>query len=157
MKLKHAILTLAATGAALAFSSCVDPYYGAAGATTYQPGYVINTLPSGYNTVDIGGTTYYRHNNTYYRPRGNRYVVVEAPNRGGRGHDHHYGPDGDRDHDGIDNWHDRRDNRHRGNNYVQTLPRGYRVINRGGTRYYVANDTYYVPRDNGYVIVANPF
>lgn len=151
MKPNSLFTSLAAAGAALALSSCVDPYYGSASVTTttYEPGYVIDTLPSGYTTIDIGGTTYYSYNDTYYRPRGNRYVVVEHPQRAHR----HSGPHGDRDHDGIDNWQDRR----RDNAYVQRLPERYRIVTHRGTRYYVAGDTYYRPRGEGYMVVTSPF
>ncbi|MBB5352153.1 hypothetical protein HNR46_002396 [Haloferula luteola] len=162
MKLQNLVISAAALTAALSLSSCVDPYYaGPASVTTYQPGYVVNTLPSGYSTVSVSGTTYYRHNDVYYRPRGNRYVVVERP--GGQ----YIGPHGDRDRDGRPNWRDQRDNRYdrRDGRYdrdshahfVQTLPSGYRVVTHRGTRYYVAGNTYYQPQNNGYVIVANPF
>ena len=47
--------------------------------TTYSPGYVVRTLPSGYQTRVVGGTTYYTYHGTYFRPHTGGYVVVEAP------------------------------------------------------------------------------
>lgn len=46
---------------------------------TYSPGYVVHTLPSGYETRVVGGTTYYVSGRTYYRSQAGGYVVVEAP------------------------------------------------------------------------------
>ncbi len=73
--------------ATLAFlSSCYhkttevhQPEPGVAAVTTYNPGYVIQTLPSGVQTRVVRGTTYYTHQNTYYRPHTRGYVVVESP------------------------------------------------------------------------------
>ena len=158
MNARNLILSLAAAGGALALSSCVDPYYTGvtASTTTYQPGYRVTSLPRGYTTVTVSGTNYYRHNDTYYRPRGGGYVVVDRP-QGIRG------PNGDRDRDGIRNRYDRRDDRRGynrggyGSNYVEVLPRGYRTVTHRGTRYYQVGDRYYQPRNGGYVIVGSPF
>lgn len=51
----------------------------AATVTTYSPGYVVRTLPSGYETRVVSGTTYYTYHGTYFRPHGGGYVVVTAP------------------------------------------------------------------------------
>ncbi len=120
-----------AAGALL--SSCVDPYYSQSQGqpqrvTTYSAGYEVRTLPSGYRTEVIGGTRYYNHNGTYYRSRSGRYVVVEAPRRYDRPPVHR-------------------------EVIVQRLPRGYRTVNRGGVRYYQANNVYYQQRGSGYVVV----
>ncbi|MES2923257.1 MAG: DUF6515 family protein [Verrucomicrobiota bacterium] len=125
---------------ALAFgsllSSCVDPYaHGSVPhqtVTTYHPGYEVRTLPPGYRTEYIGGSNYYVHNGTYFRPRSGKYVVVEAPRT--------------------------RYNRPSGHNeaIVTELPRGYRVVEYDGTRYYRVNDTYYQQRGSGYVRVGRP-
>lgn len=48
-------------------------------AVTYSPGYVVQTLPSGYTTTSVGGTTYYTANGTYFRPHQGGYVVVKSP------------------------------------------------------------------------------
>ncbi|MEO5715835.1 MAG: DUF6515 family protein [Luteolibacter sp.] len=132
---------LGGLGLALAtmLPSCVDPNYSrnqvppprdpgySAG---YSVGYEVGSLPTGYRTEVIGGTQYYNYNGTYYRPHSGRYVVVEAP----RGYD--------------------RRPRHQDDVVVvRELPRGYRVVNHRGVRYYQVQDTYYEKRDSGYVQV----
>lgn len=47
--------------------------------TTYQPGYRLNSLPSGYRSENLGGSTYYYHNGAYYQQNSGGYVVTEAP------------------------------------------------------------------------------
>lgn len=47
--------------------------------TTYQPGYRLSRLPSGYRSENLGGSTYYYHNGAYYQRNGGGYVVTEAP------------------------------------------------------------------------------
>jgi hypothetical protein len=47
--------------------------------TTYTPGYTVQTLPTGYETRVVGGTTYYTYGGSYFRPASRGYVVVEAP------------------------------------------------------------------------------
>lgn len=47
--------------------------------TTYQPGYRLNTLPSGYRSENLGGSTYYYHNGAYYQRDANGYIVTDAP------------------------------------------------------------------------------
>lgn len=142
---KHLLTVSLALASAVAFTSCVDPYYSTPGhtsvTTTYRTGYEVRELPSGYRTQTIDGTRYYVHDNTYFRPRRDRYVVVEAPRNARRGQyeRHEYGPGGRRD------------------VYVDRLPSGYRVINRDGRRYYRAGDTYYESRGSRYVIVNRPY
>ena len=46
---------------------------------TYQPGYVVTTLPVGTKTVRVNRTVYYVDRETYYRPQGSGYVVVARP------------------------------------------------------------------------------
>jgi hypothetical protein len=48
--------------------------------TTYQPGYVVTTLPAGYQTVRVRDSEYYKVSGTYYRryEKGG-YVVVNNP------------------------------------------------------------------------------
>lgn len=118
-------------------TSCVDTYVDPHPTTvsTYHPGYVAHTLPPGYRTVVVDGSSYYVHGDTYYQPRGDRYVVVNTPRARAR---HHHHP-GSRD------------------VYVTTLPRGYRTVEYRGTRYYRAGDRYYQRRGTGYVIVNRPY
>ena len=47
--------------------------------TTYSPGYVVQTLPSGSQTRTIRGSTYYFYNGSYFQPTTSGYVVVESP------------------------------------------------------------------------------
>ncbi|HUF64330.1 MAG TPA: DUF6515 family protein, partial [Verrucomicrobiales bacterium] len=138
--------------------------------SSYRPGYVVNTLPPYYQTEIIGGVRYYHYDNVYYRPRGNRYIVV-APPRGGRGwadrsrygrpdrydrRDDRYDRRDDRG-DGRYDRDDRRDGYDRGRTTViRTLPSGARVMTHRGTRYYRAGDTYYLPSGDGYVLVERP-
>ena len=82
------LLLLAGFGLAIGtvLPSCVEPYRGRHHTvTTYQPGDEVSSLPKGYRTEVINGTSYYCHGDTYYRPRHGRYVVVQDP-RGGREH-----------------------------------------------------------------------
>lgn len=157
MKTSKIILSILTLGAAGLITSCVDPYYAGGGTTTtvthYQPGYMVDTLPGGYRTESIGGVSYYRHNDVYYRPQGRRYVVVERPGRGyGRGPDRH---------DGRDRY-DRGPNRNdrgpgRQTSIIRTLPSGARVVTHRGERYYESRGTYYRPSSGGYMIVGKPF
>lgn len=50
-------------------------------AATYMPGYRIDSLPSGYRSENLGGSTYYYHNGAYYQRHSGGYVVAEAPRR----------------------------------------------------------------------------
>ena len=130
-------LLLGCLGLALGtmLTSCVDPNYARNGPpqgnVNYSVGYETRSLPRGYRTEVIGGTSYYNYNGTYYRPRSGRYVVVEAPRR-------------------YDNRPAHRDV------IVTRLPRGYRVVEHRGTRYYQVRDVYYQQRGNGYVVVSRP-
>lgn len=129
-------LALVAAGVSGLLSSCVvtepavtEPPTTTRTVTTYQTGYMTPTLPTGYRSEQIDGTEYYTYNGNYYRPRGNGYVVVEAPRMrpvvGGEVR-------------------------------IATLPSGYHVLTRGGVRYYRVNDTYYRQQGDAYVIVRNP-
>jgi len=114
--------------------SCVDPYYSQHQTppprdTGYSAGYEVRSLPRGYRTEVVDGTQYYNYNGTYYRPHSGRYVVVEAP----RGYN--------------------RPQQRQEVVVLRELPRGYRVVNHRGTRYYQVHDTYYEQRDSGYVQV----
>ncbi len=52
---------------------------GATTVTTYQPGYRLSSLPRGYRSEKIGGSTYYYHNGAYYQRNAGGYVVTQAP------------------------------------------------------------------------------
>ena len=162
MKTKPTVLMLIAAGAGALLTSCVDTY--PAGPTTvveshYRPGYVINTLPSGYRAEVIGGTRYYYHNNVYYRPQGRSYVVVDSPHRHIPRHDGDWDRRSDRDGRPDRDWDRRRPGSGRDRNVtvIRELPNGYTVVNHRGQRYYRAGDRYYQPREGGYIIVGSPF
>ncbi|BCU79224.1 DUF6515 family protein [Luteolibacter sp. LG18] len=103
----------------------------------YRPGYVVETLPGGYQTEVVGGVQYYHHDNIYYRPQGRGYVVVESP----RMHGPMMPPPG---HMGF-------------GTTVTTLPNGARIVTHNRTRYWVHDNVYYQSRGDGYVIVRSPF
>lgn len=162
------ICSLAAIGLAGLLTSCMDPYYSGHGGpsstttvTHYRPGYVVNTLPGRYETEVVGGVRYYHYNNTYYRPQGNRYVVVEAP-RGSRGWKDRPNPyDNHRANwDPRESGYERKSERRPGyteTRVVRTLPKGYKTVTHRGTRYYQSGNVYYQSRGDGYVIVNRPY
>jgi hypothetical protein len=65
-------------------STWYRPYYYAGtvyyGVVDAPVGYVTEELPDGWTTVEINGVTYYCYQNTYYLPKGDKYVVVTNPN-----------------------------------------------------------------------------
>lgn len=151
------LLAISAVTLGLSLTSCVDPYaatYGSASVTTYDPGYTVRTLPSGYRTEIVSGTTYYYHNGSYFRPRDNRYIVVDAP-RSSRYYDeyrrHRGGSHRDRD---RDRYRDQRDSNVR---VITRLPDGSRQVTVRGNTYYQHRDDYYRRQGSGYVTVARPF
>ena len=160
MKAPIRICALATVGLAGLLTSCVDPYYGSYGGTTtttvthYRPGYEVDRLPSRYETEIVGGVRYYHYDNVYYRPRGARYVVVEAP-RGSRGYQYdNYRPGWDP----RETRYERdRDRGRTETTVIRTLPSGYQTVTYRGTRYYRSGNVYYQPRGNGYVIVDRPY
>lgn len=56
-----------------------DRHDGRTTVTTYRPGYRLSSLPSGYRSENLGGSTYYYHNGAYYQRNAGGYVVTEAP------------------------------------------------------------------------------
>lgn len=56
-----------------------SPREGRTTVTTYQPGYRLSSLPSGYRSENLGGSTYYYHNGAYYQRNSDGYVVTDAP------------------------------------------------------------------------------
>jgi hypothetical protein len=176
MKITTTILSLLAAGSGALLTSCVDPYYSGPSSTSvtvHRPGYVVQTLPPGYRSEVISGTSYYYHDNVYYRPQGRGYVVVDSPRGGGhRGNDwdHRDNRGRDRDWDNRDNrGRDRDDRNDRGRDrdsdrgprrdvtVIRQLPNGYKVVNHGGKRYYRAGNVYYESQGGGYTVVRSPF
>ena len=173
MKITRNPVRLSLAVAAITLSSCADPYYsdGPSQVTVYQqpPGSYVAVLPSGYETEVIGGVRYYTYGDTYFRPRGSGYVVVEVPSQ--TGYFVNSLPSGYRTEIiGGERYytHNGRYYRTRGNgyvvveaprqpgSYVKTLPSGYQVEVIGGERYYTYNNRYYRPRGDGYVLVDAP-
>ncbi len=92
---------------------------------SHRPPRYVNTLPGGYRQYNWNGRPYYHYGGAWYRPYGNRYVVVGAP----------YGL------------------------FVGYLPSYYSTFWFGGTRYFYADDTYYLyePDRRGYVVTRSPY
>jgi hypothetical protein len=128
MKRNHRLNVLAAVVFG-ALASC--SYYETPTTATpdYTTGHVITTLPSGYRTVTVAGTQYYSYGDSYYRPHGSGYVVVDSPYATTTG----------------------------SVSVMRELPTGYRVINHHGQRYYQSGNVYYQSRPGGYVVVQSPF
>lgn len=129
-------LILGSFGLAIAamLPSCVETTAGYASPhASVSVGYQVRTLPYGYRTEIISGSTYYIHGGNYYvlRP-GGRYVVVAPPSRG---YVHGSHPSG----------------------VVTRLPSGYRVVNHRGIRYYQVGNIYYQQRGREYVVVRRPY
>lgn len=144
------ILFGAACGASLALVSCVVPAEATVSTTTtertYEPGYTVSTLPSGYRSEVIGGTDYYYNNGAYYQRRSDQYVVVEAP-RKSRYYDEYtrYG---------NSTYHNHADG---SSHKINELPSGYTTVNYQGEPYYRYQDRFYRRQGSGYVVVASPF
>ena len=146
-----AILLTAGLAAGFSLSSCVSPYdtgprTSTTTTTTYRPGYTTSTLPGGYRSETIGGTSYYYHNGAYYQRRNDSYVVVEAPRRS-RYYDEYttYGNTTVHNHaDGS-------------SHVIERLPSGYTTVDYRGQPYYRHQNQYYRRQGSGYVTVANPF
>lgn len=146
----------------MGLTSCVVPYDsdGGGGSVTvrsYSPGYRINSLPGGYRSETISGSTYYYHDGYYYRQGSGGYVVVDAP-RGSRYHDdhgrRHQTQQPNRQHQQSSNRRDPRDER---TEVITRLPSGYREVNHRGQRYYQSGDRYYRRQGDSYIIVSSPY
>ena len=142
--------------------SCVFPYddynsYGSGYSTTYRPGYRVSSLPYGYRSESISGSTYYYYDGYYYRPRSGGYVVVDAP-RNSRYYDDYsrrqrMSPSR-RDYRELPDRHDRRYDR---GEILSRLPEGHRVVNYRGVSYYQVGSRYYRRQGDVCVITSRPF
>lgn len=151
------------TGVAVCMSlaSCVVPYdshnRGSVSVTRYSPGYRVTSLPGGYRSENISGSTYYYHDGYYYRPGSGGYVVVDAP-RASRYYDDYSRRQRtcqtDRNYQESP---DRHDGRYDRGEVITRLPDGYRVVNHRGSEYYQIGDLYYRRDNNAYVIVSRPY
>ncbi|MES2996484.1 MAG: DUF6515 family protein [Verrucomicrobiota bacterium] len=134
---------------AVCASSCVTPDTTmTATTTTYQPGYTVTSLPSGYSTVTVEGQRYYQSNDVYYRSEGGRYVVVGNP-YGGRTY-------------GTQSFSDRgsrssRGQGSRGTPVMRRLPTGAQVRTHAGVQYYEHGGTFYRAEGDGYMVVPSPY
>ena len=139
------LLIIGSLTLALSVSSCVEvqpgleTYESTEYRPTYSPGYRITSLPTGYRTENISGTTYYYHDGHYYQPNSDGYAVVTAPTTSTYYSDY-----------------SRRNSIYNNNQIITRLPSGYRVVQRSGNTYYQAGDRYYSRQGNGYVIVERP-
>jgi len=151
MKTPSVSLLLASGLAIGMLSSCVVPHDSHVGTsittTSYQPGYRINSLPSGYRSEVISGSNYYYHNGSYYRRQSNGYVVVDAPRTS------RYYTEYDR-HRTSGSYRDQRTDNVR---VITRLPSGYRVVNHGGSQYYQSGENYYRRQGSGYIVVSRPY
>lgn len=166
MKTTSTILLVTSGIAIGLLSSCVAPYdsygggYGSTSVTTstYQPGYRLSSLPSGYRSEVISGNNYYYHDGAYYRRDSDGYIVVDAPRTS------RYYSDYDRRRSSSRTTEVYRDQRsgyrdQRGDSVrvITRLPDGYREVTHRGTRYYQAGDQYYQRQNDGYIVVSRPY
>ena len=145
----------------MCLSSCVipaDDHYGSRSTTytTYQPGYRVQTLPSGYRREVISGNTYYYDGGNYYRRSGDGYLITDAPRSSRYYND--YGrvrEESTRRYDSHD--YGRRDDRHNRDGVIERLPDGYRTVDYRGRQYYRVGDRYYIRQNDRYIMVAKPY
>jgi hypothetical protein len=152
---------IAGVALSMGLASCVDPYYsqggGSVSVTSYSPGYRVTSLPGGYRSEIISGSTYYYHDGSYYRRGSGGYVVVNAP-RSSRYYD-----DYSRRHlttqqgRGYRDSSSRYDRRYQRGETITRLPDGYREVNHRGVTYYQAGDRYYRRNGETYVITNRPY
>jgi hypothetical protein len=137
--------------------SCVDVYddggngnYRGSSMTTYQPGYRLTTLPSGYRTENISGRNYYYYNGSYYKRSSNGYVVTEAP-RQSRYYKEYSRTRQNEHPNGRTTY-----TTHQPGHRTTSLPQGYRSESISGRNYYYHNGAYYLKNSGGYVVTEAP-
>lgn len=151
-------LVIGGVALCIGLASCVVPYdsqvAGPVSVTSYSPGYTVTSLPGGYRSEAIAGSTYYYHDGYYYRQGSGGYVVVDAP-RTSRYYDEYsrrqrtYQPDREAS--------ARQNQRYDNGQVITRLPQGYRVVNHRGNTYYQAGDQYYRRQGETYVITTSPY
>jgi hypothetical protein len=155
------LLVVSGVALCLGFASCVGPYDtlggGSASLTNYRPGYQVSSLPGGYRSEIISGSTYYYHDGYYYRPGSSGYTVVDAPRNSRYYGDYSrrqltYGPNRD-----YRQPFERHDQRYERGGVINRLPDGYQVVNHRGSTYYQNGDRYYRRQGNSYIIVSRPY
>lgn len=146
------------TGLALCIGliSCVASYDspGYSHSAVYSPGYRVTSLPGGYRSEIISGSTYYYYDGCYYRPSSGGYIVVDAP-RSSRyyseyGRRHYATQTSRRTTTQAPN------QRYEQSRTLSRLPRGYRTVKHRGTSYYQVGDQYYQRQNDVYVVVSRP-
>lgn len=156
MKTPSISLILASGLAVGMLTSCVTPGDSnrrlSVTTTSYEPGYQISTLPSGYRREVISGDDYYYHDGAYYRRESDRYVVVEAPRQSRYYSDYDRYRGRDRRTPGT-----HQNQRNTNVSVLNSLPSGYRTVSHGGTQYYQAGENYYRRQGTGYVVVNRPY
>lgn len=136
-------------------------------------GKLITVVPRGYVTVRTAGIQYRVHKGVWYKPRGNKFVVVRAPRKarlrvlpvghrkvvvGTRPYFYSYGtfyaqaPDNKEEFEVVDAPIGAE---------VDALPEGYEVITVDGQEYYKLDDTYYEARiddqdEEYYIVIEDP-
>lgn len=148
------ILAITSTVLCLCLSSCVIPVDDYSGNSnpyrTYQSGYRVQTLPSGYRREVISGQTYYYDRGNYYRHSGDGYLITDAP-RSSR-----YYNDYGRIRQQSTRGYDARDAGRR-DDVITHLPDGYRVVKYRGSQYYKVGDRYYIRQNDRYTTVNRPY
>jgi hypothetical protein len=155
------IFVISGVALCMGLASCVVPYDshegGSVSVTRYNPGYRVASLPGGYRSETISGSTYYYNDGYYYQPRSGGYVVVDAP-RSSRYYDDYNRRQrtyqSSREYQDSPN---RRDGRYEGSEVITRLPDGYREVNHRGETYYQAGDRYYRRQGETYVITTRPY
>lgn len=104
--------------------------------STFEPGYVTQSLPTGYATRTVSGNQYYVADDVYYSRGPSGYTVVDRPNVVGGASRNPAGP---------------------GPSYVSTLPVGYTTRAYRGQDYYYSNGQYYRQDPRGYLSVDAPY
>lgn len=150
-------------GAALCMglTSCMVPYDSQGGGSvtvsSYSPGYTVTSLPGGYRSERISGSTYYYHDGSYYRQGSGGYVVVEAP-RTSRYYTEYSRRQQTRQPDrGYRNSPNRNGQLTERGRVITRLPSGHRVVKHSGRTYYQAGDQYYSRQGEGYIVVSRPY
>ena len=141
----------------MGLASCVVPHDSMGGGSvtvsSYSPGYTVASLPGGYRTERISGSTYYYHDGSYFRQGSGGYVVVDAP-RTSRYYTEYSSRQQNRSYSDASN---RRGQLSERSGFVNRLPSGYQVVNHSGRTYYRAGDRYYSRQGGGYLVVSSPY
>jgi len=146
------LLALAGVAMSLAVASCAYPEtgYGSASITTYQPGYRTTSLPHGYRTENLAGSTYYYSNGSYYQRNAGGYVVIDAPRQS------RYYTEYSRSRNYSQPQRRTSVTTYQPGYRTTSLPRGYRSENLGGSTYYYHNGSYYQRNGREYVVTTAP-